>query len=292
MTAATAYMDRPTRLTLVPPGGPAQPGLYQKVASTAGNFWTWLSEAPGRFWGWLKRTFHLQPLVDKVKAAAAWTVDGIRAFCKAMGFSGLSGLGLLTVTTSFGRWMIATFVVAPINWVLGRAADGWAGVSNFFANNLGGFGNWMANRMGDIEDFFWGTTTKEGLFPRIERFYREHIARHLDLGSVAMRVLRLVGTCLFGIQLIAALPLLGLVGSTLTYANYAGWGVLYLAAGWQSFFLGKAIGEIPEVNDWINQNAEPGRHATASAKATTGGKLSLADAAKVGGNLSSDTKGR
>lgn len=287
MTAATAYMDVRPRLALVPPGRPAEPGVYQKVVTKAGNFWSWLSEAPGRFWGWLKKTFHLQPLVDKVKAAATWTVNGIRAFCQAMGFSGLSGLGLLTVTTGFGRWMIKTFVVTPVNWLLGRAADGWRGVSNFFANNLGSFGNWMANRMGDVEDFFWGTTTNEGLFPRITRFYREHIAAHIELNSVAMRVLRLVGTCLFGIQLIAALPLLGLTGTPLVYANYAGWGTLYLTTGWQSFFLGERIGQVPAVNDWINKNAaDPGKHSATSAKASTGGKLSLAEAAKIGGNTS------
>lgn len=276
MTASMALMDRKPRLALVPPV--AEPTISAGAAEGTGGIWSWIKEAPGRFWGWLKRTLHLQPLIDKVKAGAAWVVSLV----KELGVSGMSGLGLLTVTTGVGRWLLKTFVATPINWVGSLFGSVWRGLSNFFADNLGGFGDWMAARMGDVEGFFWGTfdldehghivVGKTGLFPSIGNWYRQHIAPHLELGSVLMRGLRMLGTALFGLQLIAALPLFGLVGSALTYATYGAQVVLYGSLLWQSFFLGVRIGEIPEVNEWINKN----RGTTVGSEHSVKGKVSFA----------------
>lgn len=289
MTAAMALMDRKERLHLVPPGTAAEPGVYQKVATTAGNFWSWLVEAPGRFWGWLKRTFNLQPAVDKIKAAARWVGGAVADFCKAMGFSGLSGIGLLTFTTASGRWLLNRLVVDPARWVRDRVAGVWRGARSFFADNLGDFGNWVEARMGRVDGFLFGVWSKDpakcrtGLFPTIGNWYRKHIAKHLALDSIAMRIARLVGTMLFGLQAIAAIPLLGL-GAAAAYVTYAAWAALYASTGWQSFFLGAAVGEIPRVQEWVEKARDRKRSdAQAAAEASTKQrKMSLANAALGG----------
>ena len=288
MTASMAFVERQPRLAPVPDGvAPVKPGLYQQVSAGLTSVWSWVCKAPGRFWGWLKRVMHLQPVVDKIKEAVRWTVSGVRAFLKAMGFQGVAGLGMLAVSTSLGRWVIGALILTPLKWLCRQVGKAWRNTSSFFADNLGGAGNWIAARMEDVDTFLFGKLNAagdgrdgHGLVGRVKGLYYRVVAMHWALNSVFMRVVRLVGTVLCGLKVVAALPLLGLAGSVLVYATYVAKAALFVVLAWQSYFLGEGIGQIPAVNKWVNK-ARSNSAAAAAEKATGNGKPKLSSLAEA-----------
>lgn len=303
MSVNTGFISMPGEmhspgLRLIKGGGEGvnAPSLFVQAKDALVAGVEWLVSAPGRFWGWLKRVLHLQPAVDKIKAAYVWGANALRSLISAMGLPGLTGLGLLTVSTGPGRWLLRV-LTAPVRWVGSMLAKTWDGVENFFTGNLGGFGTWVADRMADVEEFFFGTMAngkpyKLGLFGRVKSFWNQHISRHMATNSVFMRVLRVVGTALFGLQVIAALPLLGLAGSTLVYTTYAAKAVLYATVGWQSFWLGVTIGEMPRVTEWVNKARAGGRKGDAAAAAgkTTGDGRPMVDPATLRDDIKAATQ--
>jgi hypothetical protein len=206
MTATAAALSREPRFTLI--HGGAQEGFLAQVRNAASRAWGWFTSAPGRFWGWFKDTLHLQPAVNFVKDGARSTFGVMRATRDAMGIQGLSGLGMLTISTASGR-KVGGFLLKPLEWLVRGVAWVWDETKIFLLGHLGSPGSWVANRMGDWEDLMIGEDGISGVTGSVMGFYFKHVSRHFKLDGTAMRIVRLVGTALFGAQLIyavAALP--------------------------------------------------------------------------------------
>lgn len=245
-------------------GAGAAPSLFAKAKSLFSEVWGWLVQVPGRVWGWAKETLHLQPVVDKTKAGWAWVKHASTTFLRAMGPIGMTGIGLLVISTEGGRSAAHT-ALAPVRWVGSLLGKGWTATSSFFTDHLGGFGDWMAARMGDVEEFLFGTTTlntkpfRLGVLTRIKAFWGKHIAKHTKLNSFFMLAARVAGIALFGYKLIGLLPLLGLTGAFLTVATYLGWALLVITVVAGVFFLCERVVSVPKVQAWLNETKEEAR---------------------------------
>ena len=250
--------------------GDAAPSIPEKIKTGLSSLWAWVTDHAAKSWNWVKETLHLQGAIDWTKNAAATTWATIRSVGTALGTGGTAGAGLLVVSTSPGRKVLHYLVGVPAKFVAKWFGRGWHAVANFHADHLGTYGNWVADRMQDVEQWAFGKDGVHGVVGKVTGFYMRHVAKHMSLNSVVMRTTRLLGTMLFGVAMLNVFPLF-LAGTALAVAVYVTAGVTIVASGWQGYFLGRTIGSIPAVAQWLNDTRSSSDQAAKVATSTVNG---------------------
>lgn len=238
------------------PEGSYEPGLRlmhggaEEKKSPMSSFWGWVTGGLAKAWSWVKQTLHLQGAMDWTKATFMKGVGYARSTVSALGWSGVGGFGLLTISTKAGRMVLHYLVGVPIGGVTKGIGWSWVKTENFFSDNLGSFGTWIADRMTSVDTWLYGVDGVHGVVGTVTGWYIANIKSHLHLDSIAMRSVRLAGTMLFGVQVIAALPLL-LAGSALTAVAYVVWVGLFATTCYQAWKLGHVVGSNPSFAKWL-----------------------------------------
>ena len=253
MTATAAALSREPRFTLIH-GGESE-GFLAQSRNAASRFWGWITSAPRRFWGWLKDTLHLQPAVDFIRDGARSSMGVLRSIRDAMGASGLTGLGMVTISTESGR-KVGGFLMRPVGWAFRMAGQGWTGTKHFMLAHLGTPGTWVGNRMGDVEAVLYGEDGISGVVGAVSSFYTKYVARHLLLDGTMMRIVRLIGTALFAASLINALSLVPwLLGGYLVAAQWILLAGFMASCAYQGYTLGEHVAPMIQ-KQWNEFTAE------------------------------------
>jgi hypothetical protein len=226
-----------------------KPSIVEQAKSGLSTFWGWVTSNTAKAWGWVNKTLHLEAGWNWAKSHL---IAPARAAAVKMGVGGAVGSGLLMVSTGFGRKVLHYLVGVPAGWVRAAFSKAWTATEVFFHNHLGAPGTWVADRMDDTEKYLFGPDGISGLVGRVGGFYFRHISKHTSLDSIAMRTLRVFGTGLAGMGLLAVLPL-ALAGTALGVGTYLVGGAVFISVAYQSYHLGYALGSIPSVAKWLNQ---------------------------------------
>ena len=180
-------------------------GIIAKVRGWFRGLWNSIKSG----WAKLRDTLHLDAVTSRVKAAWHWARLQARRAMHLLGTGGGAGLAMLGISTGTGRRVIG-FLLTPVRWVL--RAGGWAYATIEAAlrnDSKGGVRNWIADRMADGR--YWllgnGVGDDHGFVGDVVLWVAENFGRHLMTDSLAMRIVRSVGTLLLGTRIIALLAL-------------------------------------------------------------------------------------
>jgi hypothetical protein len=228
-------------------------GLFAQAKNWLAKVWGKLSSAPARFWQWIKKTLHLQPAVDGVTSAAKWCWAVVQKAAGHFGWTGAAASGMLVVSTKAGRKTFGFLIGRPLRWLGGLVRSAWFWTENFLADHLGSPGTWVSARMSDFDNWLLPADPKSkklGVIGTIKAFWAKHIASHMMLDNTLMRVVRVIGTILFGTLLIDGLALIGLGGALVATQWVLGLGIM-ASVCWQGYFLGEHVGRIPSVRRYF-----------------------------------------
>lgn len=169
------------------------------ILARIGGFFRGLWNSVKSGWNWLRKTLHLDAVTERVKAGYRWALDKAKAGIRFLGGDGIFGLGLLSISTRVGRDALR-FLFRPVGWVLRQLGRAYIWLEEAIDNEgKGGIRTWIADRMVDGREFFFGNGKhKHGIIPGFFLWVGKTFGPHLDVDSRAMRILRAIGTFLFG----------------------------------------------------------------------------------------------
>lgn len=202
MTATAIRRDAP----LTPPAAP--PGMTQSERfawALRAREWVRARTAramslPKRIWRKMVEVFHLDPVINAVKAGWSWLKDKATWAGEILGTGGLVGLGLLSLTTDSGR-SVWSYALKPVGW-LGRGISWLNDKMKAGLHRLGRPGIWVADKIEDTENWFIKKGTETA------KWWDKRVAKHVKTDSATMRTARLGGVLLVTRSLLmAALPL-------------------------------------------------------------------------------------
>lgn len=207
---------------------PIEPiGSMAAAGNAARGFFASVMSGPKRLWTWLRSALHLDAVASATKSIwhkiAGWAIS----FKNFMGFPGMLGMGLLTVSTDSGRKMLDFLLGKPLRFLGRMFGKGWGAVETFFEAHLGTPGTWISNRMADVEEFFIGNgSTTTGVVGWVVGFYFDHIASYLNTHHWLMKIATVLGTYLVGYKAIGALALIPMGGFMLGLLQWLAGAVL------------------------------------------------------------------
>lgn len=207
MTAATLHV--------IPEGPPLTTnrenyGWLLRQRRRAREAFDYARSLPRRIWDWAYSTFHLGAVKDVVTGVAGWFWDKATIVGRTIGLGGGVGLGLLSVTTELGRTILRETVGRALGWVGSAASWLWGGGKSML-RHLGGPGNWVADRMENVE-----VLAKRATYKALT-FYAENIGPHFSLDSKIVQTGKVMGIWMVGLRLAALVTT-----SMITWPLYAG----------------------------------------------------------------------
>lgn len=247
--------------------GDAGRNLVGKAKSGLSSVWAFITSNVIKAWGWVNKTLHLSQgwnwaQTNVIKPARFV----IRMVADRVGYTGGVGTGLLLVSTGVGRKILHYTIEVPAAFAAKWLGKGYRKTMDFHTDHLGGYGDWVADRMASLEKYVWGIDSTSGVVGNVTGFYIKHIAPHLHLNSILMRSARVVGTALFGISMVGLLPMF-ITGTILSAGVYLIAGTTIVLVGAQGYYLGTAIGSalqsVPVIAKWLgNDDTESAATAT------------------------------
>lgn len=231
MTPAMAYVEQEPKvpLTLVEGASASQTGFWLRLRAMGRRAWNWLSSLPKRAWNTVTENPVAQKTGGWLSRAWSWVKAKVTAVGSALGVPGMTGAGLLTLTTHTGQRMIG-WAFTPVRWFFQGIDVIWTWTASQ-VGRAGRPGEWVANRMMDVEEFFAGNTTgKVGLIGRVSDWLSAYVKPFIDPDATHMGFLRALGYALFGWKVPAVLALfpLGFALTPLTWLATIGFGLVAL----------------------------------------------------------------
>lgn len=200
-----------------------QAGLLLSMKANFKAAWHWLKKAPGTSWEWLCKTFHLDPAVKFFQGCFNWLRDKIAIAAAHMGITGGIGAGLLTLSTSTGRKLLA-FVLKPIRWIASGVMKVWTKVEDMLfvekpkgqhLNWLDKARNWVSEKMASVREYFFGNGTSLGVVGKAFVWLAKHVLPVFALDHPVMQTSKIVGFGLFAFKAIGMIALLPFAAGTL-----------------------------------------------------------------------------
>lgn len=213
MTTATARIAERPSTTVRDPETGARWNLENGTMEKASFFGGLFAKARGLFrravayvksgWARVSEALHLDAVTTRVRGALAYAKAKAIAGIRIIGGDGFAGLGLLSISTEAGRKVLG-FVLRPVGWVLRGIGTAYCWVEETVDNDgKGGIRTWVANRMGDVREFFFGNLGKDGVIPTALFWVVSNFGEYIHVDSLQMRALRAGGTALVGRRAIA-----------------------------------------------------------------------------------------
>lgn len=213
-------VDKPRpRLVVVAPA--AVEGVRTDWLASA---WHAVKATASRLWNWMRRTLHLDPVVEHIKTGARWVFTKAKVVAHWLGLPGFLGAGLMTVSTSSGRRFldntigaVARAIGSGINWCVTMLVRG--------LDHLGAPGRWAADRIVDVHEFFVGNIGKPGLVEQVKSFVSGTMSMDTPNRKAVFSGLTLVGYTMLGLRLLTVFSG-GLIGMAVAVAAATGFVVV------------------------------------------------------------------
>lgn len=221
-----------------------QMGLLLSAREKGRAALAYIRKAPRVAWDWVRRTFHLDPAVDFVRSVLTWLRNQISILAAHFGSAGGVGLGLLAVSTSIGRQMLA-FALKPVFFALNLLGSAWTWAENALYVDetpekplglISRIRNWLSERMASLREVFTGNGTTPGLIERVGAWYFNTVAPHLHLDSTAMVAARTAGLSMVTVKAVTALAFIPMSAAVLGPLQFILGGLLGLGVvsnGWE-----------------------------------------------------------
>lgn len=179
------------------------PTMMDRAKSFGSTIWNGIRSA----WGWLRRTLHLDKVIDAVRTTASTVLTKVGNALGYLGWQGWLGLGAMAVSTDTGRTLINLTLGSALRWVGRKINSGIFAVVNFL-DRLGAPGHWLGDRITNLHEFFIGTADfnehhgKPGLMARIKGWWANLAARDTVAKRFFFTIVNLVGLLAFSTRLI------------------------------------------------------------------------------------------
>lgn len=224
-----------------------QMGLLLQARRIPARVASYLARLGRRGLDWARRTFHLDPVLGVAADGIRWVKAKTAAATGFLGVSGGAGVGLLAVSTSFGRSVLSV-LMRPVGWVARLLHGGYirleelihSGVDDDEATGFAKARNAVSHKMADAREFVY-----KGII-KATQFFVKRVSPVFAMNSVPMHAARTAGTVLAGRRAIAALALLPLGGFAMAarYIAMAGLGAIAIAQN---------LGFIARVRTWLEE---------------------------------------
>jgi hypothetical protein len=196
-------------------------------------------------WATVVDKLHLTSAMSNyVRPAGAWTMGMARLVGGAVGWTGGIGIGLLAVSTGFGRKVIKNTVGLALKGV-GKVIGKVYSMGHSVMSHLWAPGRWI-NKMADKAVGFGARTLVKGL-----TFSDDHIAKHVDVNSNGMHAVKHAGTIAVGIKAAMLIPIPFLSGVVWTGTGLYALGVVLMAGASLDHWFEKTIGPISKTDSVV-----------------------------------------
>jgi hypothetical protein len=267
MTETETETETTTRHLRVVDNNVEKMGLLLSTRQKGRDAYAFIRRSPRVAWDWIRKTFHLDPAIEFMASVLTWLRNQISILAAHFGTTGGMGLGLLAVSTTLGRELLA-WTLKPAVWLLSMAGSLWRKIESglVVTKPTTGFHrvrNWLALRMTNIREFFFGNgDDKAGVLGAVAGWFVDTIAPHLHMNSTAMVAARAAGFAMAGGRAVAALALVPMSAGALAAAQWVMGAIVVISVGANVIELGRRI--------WDTSSAKmskPAAQATENAEA-------------------------
>jgi hypothetical protein len=226
-----------------------QMSLLLRARATARKAYDKMLSLPKAAWTWMKQTLHLDPALGFVADGFRWVRAKATAVTQYLGVPGLTGAGLLAISTGTGRAILGA-ALQPVAWTARLIGRGYLWLENALSveeddkGRFAGIRRFISTRMADARQYVTGDGRSDGgLVGKAAGFIAKWVYPTFQIDSLPMQGARTAGTAILGMQLlplVALIPLGGfaIAGQYLATAGvvglsaFNGWGFLTKAAAW------------------------------------------------------------